>query len=421
MRMSGLLLASLAMVAIVSAAQARPSAPATAAADVRELGASIEMVHPDPFRAITRERFQAEVGALAERAPSLSRNELLVGVLRIIASLGPRNGHTGLFPGDSAHTRQLSLYPLRLYEFPDGLYVVDAIDRSLVRSRIVAIDGKPIDQVLAQVRSLTPGDNESNIRGLAPHFLLTAEVLEGLGITEGEASAEFTLERPGGARSDVTIAAVPAARYTRRFSDPMFGHYPSVLPAAAKPLYLSGAKHPLWARTLAGGRVVYVGYNSVRRPTDPVLAKITRLVRGSRVRRVVVDVRLNGGGDNTTYGSLTRLFGSQAVNRRGRLYLLVGRATFSAAGNFSAEIDRDTRAVIVGEPTGGGVETYGDTFPVHLPTLGWTVRIAARYHERKNGENDQRLAIAPDVPVALTAAQYFAGRDPVLARALRGL
>jgi C-terminal processing protease CtpA/Prc len=132
-------------------------------------------------------------------------------------------------------------------------------------------------------------------------------------------------------------------------------------------------------------------------------------------------VRLNGGGDNTTYGPLTSLFGSPAVNKRGRLYLLIGRGTFSAAGNFSAEIDRATRAVIVGEPTGGGVETYGDTFPVHLPTVGWTVRIAARYHERKKSRTDRRLAVEPDLPLELTSAQYFAGRDPVLERALRGL
>ncbi len=144
-------------------------------------------------------------------------------------------------------------------------------------------------------------------------------------------------------------------------------------------------------------------------------------MRSSRVRRVIVDVRLNGGGDNTTYGPLTSLFGSPAVNKRGRLYLLTGRATFSAAANFAAEIDRATRAIIVGEPTGGGVETYGDTFPVLLPTVGWTVHIAARYHERKKGKNDRRLAVEPDVRVDLSSKQYFAGTDPVLERALRGL
>ena len=52
MRMPGLLLVPLAMVAFVSAGQARPSAPSTAADDVRELGTSIEQIHPDPFRSV---------------------------------------------------------------------------------------------------------------------------------------------------------------------------------------------------------------------------------------------------------------------------------------------------------------------------------------------------------------------------------
>jgi len=421
MRMPGLLLALLAMVAIVPAAQARPSAPATLAADVRELGASIEQFHPEPFRSVSRQRFRGEVSALAQRASTISRDELLVGLMRIIALLGPRNGHTGLFPGDPSHMRQLHLYPVRLYDFADGLYVVDAVDRSLIRNEVVAIDGMPIAQVLERVDPLVPHDNESNRRGLAPHFLLTAEVLGGLGLVDATRPADFTLERPDGQRVVVPLAAIPAPDYISRFADALHGHYPSALPQAPKPLYLSGAAKPMWARTLAGGRAVYFEFNSVQRPTPGFVRALTRLVRGPKVRRVVVDVRLNGGGDNTTYGSLVDLFASNSVNRRGRLYLLAGRATFSAAANFAAEMDRDTRAIVVGEATGGGVETYGDTFPVALPTAGWTVHIAARYHERKKGPGDRRLAVEPDVRVDLTSAQYFAALDPVLARALKGL
>ena len=419
--MPGLLLVPLAMVAIVSSAQARPSAPATLAQDVRELGATIEQIHPDPFRSVSRRRFEADVNALAGRAASLSRDELLVGVLRVIALLGPRNGHTGLFPGDPSHTRELHLYPLRLYEFTDGLYVVDAVDRSLIRNKLVAIEGVPVAQVLERVDPLVSRDNDSNLRGLAPHFLLTAEILDGLGIADGAQSADFTFERPGGERVDVSLASVPASQYVSAFADALYGHYPSILPHAAKPLYLSGSARPMWTRTLAGGRAVYMAFNSVRRPTPGFLRALGRLVRAPNVRRVIVDVRLNGGGDNTTYGQLVDLLASKQVNKRGRLYLLTGRATFSAAANFAAEIDRDTRAIVMGEPTGGGVETYGDTFPLSLPTAGWTVHIAARYHERKKGPGDHRLAVEPDVRVDLTSAQYFAGLDPVLARALRGL
>jgi Peptidase family S41 len=422
MRMAGLFLVPLAMVALVCSAQARPSASLTAADDVRDLGSAVEQIHPNPFRSVSRQRFRSEVNALAERAPTLSRDELLVGLLRVIVSLGPRNGHTGLFPGDPGNVRPLHLYPVRLYQFTDGVYVVDAADRSLVGSRLVAIDGVPADRILRLVEPLTPHDNAWNLRGMAPHYLLTAEVLAGLGITDDAGPAAFTLERPGGQATDATLAPIAAPAYAAEFADPLHGHYPSVLPSASRPLYLANSAKALWVRTLAGGQAaVYVGYNAVVSPAPAVLRRIQRLARAPRTRRIVVDVRLNGGGDNTTYGPLLDIFGTKPVNVRGKLYLLTGRATFSAAANFAAEIDRDTRATIVGEPTGGGVETYGDTVPVLLPSLGWYVYVAARYTERKRGPNDHRLAVEPDIRVDLSSAQYFAGKDPVLERALKGL
>jgi hypothetical protein len=45
------------------------------------------------------------------------------------------------------------------------------------------------------------------------------------------------------------------------------------------------------------------------------------------------------------------------------------------------------------------------------------VRIATRYHEF-GPPGDARAATHPDVAVGLFSADYFAGRDPVLAAAL---
>ena len=59
--------------------------------------------------------------------PRLSDNELLVGLMRIAALPGVRNGHTGLFPLDAQHRRSLHFYPLRVYDFADGLFVVDEV------------------------------------------------------------------------------------------------------------------------------------------------------------------------------------------------------------------------------------------------------------------------------------------------------
>jgi hypothetical protein len=398
------------------------SAPATVAEDVRLLRDMIESVHPEPYREVSRARFRGEAATAARRAPSLDANQRLVDLLRLVALLGVRNGHTGIFPLDSGNVRQPHLYPLRLYDFSAGLFVVDdAGDLGLVGSKLVAVEGRPVGDVLARVRPLVPRDNASHLRALAPQFLLVAEVLDGLGLVDGTGPAELTFDGPGGERIVRTLTPIAAADYGAAFARPRLGPGPVELPGARTPVYLANAGKPIWARTLAGGRAVYVGYNAVRLPSPTFQRKLERLVRGPKVRRVIVDVRLNGGGDNTTYGQLTTLFGSPRVDRRGRLFLLIGRATFSAAGNFSAEIDRDTRATLVGEPTGGGVETYADTTPVLLPSNGLYVHVAAEYHERRRGPRDRRLAVGPDVRIDLASRDYFAGRDPVLERALRGL
>jgi hypothetical protein len=388
---------------------------------VRALGAALEANHPNLFRNVSRARFRSEVDRLARRAPALSDNELLVGLLRIAALPGVRNGHTGLFPLDAQHRRSLHFYPLCVYDFSDGLFVVDEVgDRGLVGLRLVDVAGVPVGRLIELVRPLVPRDNASFFRGEAPHFTLVAEVLDGLGVAGGVGPRELTFERRRGERVTATLDPIARDEFARAFADPLHGVYQALLPQASAPPYLAQMGRPLWARRVAGGRALYVGYNAVVAPTSAVGERIVRPAREPGLRRVVVDVRLNGGGDNTTYDPLLSALASPQVNRRGRLYLLIGRATLSAAGNFAADVDRFTKALLVGEPTGGGVNQYGDATSVTLPVTGWNVRVATSYVQR--GEpGDRRLAVAPDIRVDLASADFFATRDPVLARAVRGL
>jgi C-terminal processing protease CtpA/Prc len=119
-----------------------------------------------------------------------------------------------------------------------------------------------------------------------------------------------------------------------------------------------------------------------------------------------------------TYGPLLAALESPSINRRGRLFVLIGRATFSAAANFAADVDRSTKATFVGEATGGGVKIYGDAVAFVLPKSGIAARVARRYWDFGKGSRDRRLAVYPDIAVPVHAADFLAGRDPALAAAL---
>ena len=377
----------------------------------------IRAVHPDPFHATPEPVFQAAADDLAARAGGLTRDQLLVSLMRFTNLLGERDGHSGIFPLDSAHKRVLHLFPLYLYDFSDGLFVVAAPGHpELVGSKLLAIDG--IDEATLKQAAwpLVPRDNDSTREDRFMSFMLTAEVLRGLGLRTGIGPAAFTLQKPGAAARAVRLAPVTARTYLR-LMHPFFPSFVYALPKRPKPLYLRrrGADH--YVTTIDRGRIVFVGYNQTLGSTATDAQQVLRLARRRKVRRVVVDVRLNPGGDNHTYAALLQALRSRWVNRPGRLVVLISRSTFSAAENFITDLERRTKAVFVGEDSGGSPNLYGDVTAVELPTAGVSVNIATQYSQ-KSTTDDPRVTIEPDVKVSLSSKAFFRGGDPVLGAAL---
>src|SRR6185436_20166894 len=186
------------------------------------------------------------------------------------------------------------------------------------------------DELEQAVRPLVPRDNEATRTDRFMSFMLTAEVLQGLGLRLGSGPTRFTLQKPGAAAQDVTLAPVTASAYLRLMT-PEFPSFVYALPKRPRPLYLRRRGDDHYVTTIDRGRVVFVGYNMTVGSTGPEARRVLRLARQKRVRRIIVDVRLNPGGDNHTYAPLLAVLRSKAVNRPGRLVVLISRSTFSAA------------------------------------------------------------------------------------------
>jgi hypothetical protein len=379
-------------------------ASSDASPDIRNLVTELEQRHPNPYHAVSHQDFHRAADDLAARSPSLTRSQTIVGVMRLMHMLGERDGHSGLFPFVPSNYGGLHSYPLRLWRFPEGMNVIRSEDAALVGARVMSIGGLPMAEVEARVRPLVPRDNEWSLLDNLPYFVVTAEVLDGLGI-----APVWELELRGGGRVERTFAAISNAEYASTLLDGWWQQ------SRRAPLFIRLSHVPYGISVIDRGRALYVSYNQTIDP-GRVPQRLVRLAARKRVRRIVVDLRMNGGGNNTTYYGLVQALRHRRVNRPKRLAVLIGRRTFSAAGNFAADVDRRTRARFFGEPTGGAPSQWGDHVPIPMPSLGVSSGTAIEY---VGDPSDTRVATMPQVPVEITAADWFGGRDPVLAAALR--
>ena len=107
------------------------------------------------------------------------------------------------------------------------------------------------------------------------------------------------------------------------------------------------------------------------------------------------------------------MFEDPAIDQPGRLYLITGRNTFSAASLLVARLDARTEATIVGEPMGGCPTAYGNSSDLTLPFSGIVVSVSGML-EIGASADDTRATIEPDIPAILTWNEWADGSDPAL-------
>jgi C-terminal processing protease CtpA/Prc len=133
------------------------------------------------------------------------------------------------------------------------------------------------------------------------------------------------------------------------------------------------------------------------------------------LKRVVIDLRQNGGGDSRVISPLK----SGLASRRksiGHVYVLIGPATFSSAVDNATVLRRDLSATLVGEPSGGKPGGYGEIKFLTLPNS----KLVVQYTTKRFGPSGDAAPsmLQPDLPAPRTLADALTGRDPALAAAI---
>jgi tetratricopeptide (TPR) repeat protein len=419
----------LTLVAAQTIAAQQPRAPVDAAEavrwreDLRFMAQEMPRVHRNLFHTMTREQFDAAVKRLDERIPSLARHQIIVELARIVAMV--QDGHTNIAPTRDPKIGFHSL-PIKMYFFKDGLFIRAAAKEraDLVGARVIKIGRATTDEAYTAVRDLIGRDNEMDARFFAPHLLVLPEVLQALGLIETTESATLTIEI-GGKQRQVTLSPVGIADMMPPDTDTSWSPKQDWVDArdgAAKPaLWLRDPNDRFWFEYLAGLKTVYVQFNMVGDKESETIAafcdRLAAFVDANPVDKLVLDLRLNRGGNGYLNRSLmTSLIRMKKLDERGKFFTLIGRSTFSAAQFLIDDLERYTNTIFVGEPSGGKVNSYGDSRKITLPNSGITVRVSILWWQQD--ERDHRQWRSPDVTAELGFNDYRAGIDPGLNAAL---
>lgn len=391
--------------------------------DLRVLVRELERLHPDPWHRTPEARFDSAVAALDGAIPDLGAHEIAVGFARLLALVG--DGHTSL-PLYFAQGVDFQVLPYRLGIYEDGLWV-EAADRghaAIVGGRVVAVGGVPVDEALARVTPLVSRDNDNWIAAVAPNLLNRLEVLHALGMAPGLDGVELTVEVQGRKRTErvAPLREPPPGVFGLPFLPRHTDDWVDARDAADAPVPLYQRRfHDLYSwEYVAEHDLLYVKWDQVQnRDSGPSALETFReamaFARERRPARTVVDIRNNTGGEGGLVPPIVReIVRTREVDEPGRLFLVIGRRTFSAGQMMTAAMERYTTAILVGEPSSAVYNGYaGHTF-ARLRNSGIGFMVSPDYYQMGLFPRDGRRQATPRLAAVPSFADYRANRDPAL-------
>ncbi len=331
---------------------------------------ALEKAYAPEARARAMELFALEQATVGSQSPE----QFDLALARIVALAD--NGHSRVQPLSLA--RRHPRLPCRLYRFDDGFRVLRARPAcvELLGAKITAIEGRPIEDIADAMYPYFGGPRNHYDQFAAVFFLESPELLSAAGLAASRTQLRLHAQLPDGSERDVAIDAAPVDpaephAYSDEYLSPrrLEGEpidWATFLPIDAKlPAFLRAYDDPFQAEYWADPSVYYVLFRSNEdepgHPIAPFVARVTREIAADRPRSIVLDLRLDQGGNFTTTASLLKDLTVLADSIE-RVFVLTSAWTFSA-GDVSLALVKEhggAKVVVIGAPAGDRIRLWAE-------------------------------------------------------------
>jgi hypothetical protein len=372
--------------------------------DISYVCDNVSRLHPDPFRFASRQKYEAARDDLLERVPELPDTAIVVRLAAILAQLG--DAHTNLFIDGPL----FPMAPLRVLPASDGFFLIAAPmqHKDLLGAKLVQLGDAAMDEALERIATVVSHESDDRVHLFFPRLVRMPPVLHELGLASRTDAVRLGVETTDGVQT-VEFKFVPVAE-------------PETLAWLERqdvPLPEQRADENYWRQTIPEHQAVYLAYNKCReeedRPFREFAAEVLEELENPGIKRLIIDLRRNGGGDELLASPLIEKLPRHRLDRPGGIVVLIGLLTYSSGQNHAVTLRNTTQAVLIGERTSQYVNHFGSITSFQSPNYKLTVQCSTKYIE-KDPEVDGVLV--PDVEVRSNFEDWKQGADPALEAAL---
>jgi D-alanyl-D-alanine carboxypeptidase len=367
--------------------------------DLQHLARELPKRHKNLFHTVSSKELEKMAAELDAAIPTLEDYQIVVRMQEILARVGDGHTYVRLPP-------TFKRYPFVLYWFGNELRVVRAVKeyKDALGAKVVKIGDLYINDVQTRIRKLlSQAENEWFVLSNSPFHLVSPEVLQTLGVIPDVSRAAFTFETDEGKQLKLDVIPVIVD-----------GNLNSLLIGAAKeePLFRQKPSEQFWFTRLPDSQTVYVNFKGFNSPEENI-EKLFQMVDANPTKKLVIDMRQNIGGDSAKMRELLipAIKQRAAINQKGRLFVIVGRRTFSGATTSAIDLRKETNALLVGEPTSKRPNGYHENAEMKLPNSGIEISYSTKYYKLLEEDTP---AVMPDKRIDPNWDDYKAGRDAVM-------
>ena len=283
--------------------------------DLAFLAQEIKRIHYDPFQHTTEDAFDQMVQDLHEAIPTLTDDQIIVDLMRLVRALG--DGHSTLALWELGE--RLPDAPVEFYLFTEGVFVTAAAPAysQLVGAQVLALGDHSVEQVITALTQIISRDNPMWIQQNAPGLMRKPRILYAMDLIPDPGVLPVTIRDSG---EIIRTVHVPAG--SGPVPDPLPADWPTVLKQSGSPtpLYLQEAGH-YWFEYLPDAKVLYFHYRTVRDHLDEAFEQFCDRLFASldtnEVDKFVIDMRRNGGGNTFLHFPLFRSIARSKKLRQG--------------------------------------------------------------------------------------------------------